>query len=112
MSSTKNNRIKRLITKIEKKPERITSKKTPECYIKINYYELGKAEIDRRDQEIKRLRNALGKRFDDKTTGGHYYETPGKKERMGKFAHKKDSRAKKAEAKQNAKKSKGMKKGG
>ncbi len=134
MSSTKNNRIKRLIAKNLNHPRTaevhsprqprvmthtvtiknkdtgdLTKQKTQITIIDNTY-----GRTERRATEAKRLANAIGKfhAISGQPAGVGYYETPGKKERMGKFAHKKDSRAKKAEAKNNAKKSKGMKKGG
>ena len=55
MSCTRMGRIRKLIKKNIAKPARITSKKTPECYIKINYYAFGIAETERRDNQIKIL---------------------------------------------------------
>lgn len=111
MSSTKNNRIKRLIER-NKKKQLYKIGRTPQGQT----YEWFANKIarmnERRSEETKRLETAIGKRFPNKETGGHYYETPGKKERMQKFAHKKDSRAKKATAKAEGKKQRGMKKGG
>ena len=88
MSTTKNGRIRKLIKHIIEKPMRITRNKVPECYIKINYYQLGLDEDNRRKIELGRLETAL--------TG-----VP-KKPRMRKFAHKK----------QQAKAEKAPKKGG
>ena len=55
MSCTRMGRIRKLIKKNIAKPARITSKKTPECYIKINYYAFGIAETERRDKQLEIL---------------------------------------------------------
>ena len=89
MATTKNGRIRKLIKNILNKKSRVTNKKTPECYITINYYQLGVKEDERRKLELERLEIALGKPQRNPTTGGLMYDSPLKKIRMRKFAHKK-----------------------
>lgn len=128
MSSTKNNRIKRLIARnlahgrtaessyprqprvmthtvtIKNKETGDLTKQKTQITIIDNTY----GRTERRKDEAKRLINAIGKFHEIKgqPAGVGYYETPGKKERMSKFAHKKNVRESKATAKQSGGKKK------
>lgn len=86
MATTKNGRILKLMKRIAAKPERVTNKRTPECYITINYFALGKAETERRATEIKRLHAALGEK---KTLAHGGFEYTGRIKKGGPGAKKK-----------------------
>ena len=53
MATTRMGRIRKLIKKNLAKKPRVTNKKTPECYIKINYFAFGVTENERREAQIK-----------------------------------------------------------
>ena len=113
MATTKNGRIRKLIeanlkrppSEEQKKPhfsrtmEHTISKKNPETgeimksRVSITVIDNTYQRNERRKTEIERLMNALGDSKPNSKTGGVYYDSPLKKTRMRKFAHKKQKTA-------------------
>lgn len=69
MSCTRMGRIRKLIKKNKAKRPRVTEKKTPECYITINYYAMGVKETERRLEQIKILEKISKEGFRPKKGG-------------------------------------------